>query len=122
MNRDEDRDPFSARHSYNTHNAPFMSIQRPPVAINTPIARTPVAMWAGGFASTAATPLPGAFATSIPDMPGQNYTQQPPTLDYGGNGGYGGYGSYGGFGDPSKPQPQPEKWAEGKENEPSGTK
>ncbi|KAG8165898.1 hypothetical protein KVR01_004450 [Diaporthe batatas] len=96
------RDPFRATHS--SSGPRLMPIGRPPMgiidSINTPNARDPVAMWAGGFASTAATPQHGAVPPlSTLDMPGLNSTQQLPMLEYGGNGGHEGYG---GFGNPTK--------------------
>ncbi|KAH8782939.1 hypothetical protein F5883DRAFT_679769 [Diaporthe sp. PMI_573] len=114
---DEDRDPFllpanPARYSSNTDNAPFLSAGLPPVRNGgfaiTPNARDLVAMWAGGFASTAATPRKGAIAPqSMSFMPGPDSTQQAPVLDYGGDGG---------FGSPNNPQQQPSQWAEGEQN------
>lgn len=117
MNRGEDKDPWTAtvnpaRHSYHTDNSPFLQTGLPPVRTggfaNTPNERDSVAMWAGGFASSAATPLMGAFAPSfMPGMPGLDPAQQPTMLDY---------GSFGGFDNLSNPQQQPYQWAGEEQN------
>ncbi|POS73373.1 hypothetical protein DHEL01_v208223 [Diaporthe helianthi] len=133
VNRDDHRDSCPVGHFYKTANAPFLPTGLTPAGANTfgstPNASNSVAMWAGGFASTAATPLHGVvahpFMPDMPDMPGPNSTQQAQALDYGGNEGYGGdggYGGYGGFGDPRNPEQQPHKWAGGEQNGTHGTK
>jgi hypothetical protein len=108
INSDEDKGRFLApvkpdRYSYNTNNAPFVPHRLPPVGdggfVNTPNGRDSVAMWAGGFASTAAIPRTGTRALpAMPMIPGAGSNQVPPNLDYGG---------YGGFGNQNNLQRQP---------------
>lgn len=120
VKRDEGRSPWPAnvnpaRYSYNIDNDPFLPTGFPPARApffaNTPNPRDPVAMWAGGFASAAATPQMGTIAPSSTEiMPGPYFAQQATMLDYGS------YGGYGGFENLSNPQQQPYQWAEEEQN------
>lgn len=112
LNRDEDRDLNPARYSYNTNNVTFPPPGLPPVHnggfVNTPNPRDSVAMWAGGFASTAATPQMGAVAPqSMPIMPGPDSAQQAPMP---------GHGAFGGFGSLNNLLQQPYQWTGGEQN------
>lgn len=97
MNGNKHRDSASAtvnpvRHPYNTDKASSLPAGG---LVNIPNTPNSVAMWAGGFASSAATPLVGA---SMPLMPRPDVAQQATMLDY---------GSYGGFGSLANPRQQP---------------
>lgn len=105
MNGNKTQDPSPAtvnpaRYTYSSEKAPSMSAGR---SVNIPNTPNSVAMWAGGFASSAATPLIGAMVPqSMPLMHGPDAAQQAPMLDY---------GSYGGFESLSSPQQQqPYQW------------
>lgn len=98
MNGSKAQDPLPAtvnpaRYTYASEKAPSMPAVR---SVNIPNTPNSVAMWAGGFASSAATPLIGAM---VP---------QPAMLDY---------GSYGGFDSLSNPQQQqPYQWTGAEQN------
>lgn len=105
MNGNKAQDPLPAtanpaRYTYASEKAPSMPAGR---SVNVPNTPNSVAMWAGGFASSAATPLIGAMVPqSMPLMRGPDAAQQATMLDY---------GSYGGFGSLSNPQQQqPYQW------------
>lgn len=111
MNGNNDRDSSSAtvnpaRHPYNTDKAPSLPAGG---FVNIPNTPNSVAMWAGGFASSAATPLAGAMVPpSMQLMRGPGAAQQATTLDY---------GSYGGFGNLANPQQQqPYPWGGGEQS------
>lgn len=109
--RNNDRDSSSAtvnpaRHPYNTDKAPSLP---PGGFVNIPSTPNSVAMWAGGFASSAATPLVGAIVPpSMPLIRGPGAAQQATTLDYGGCGGFGSLAN------PQQQQPYP--WTGGEQS------
>ena len=111
MNGNKDRDSWPAtahpaRHPYISEKAPSMPIGG---SVNIPNTPNSVAIWGGGFAPSAATPLIGAMAPQpMPLMRGPDTTQQATMLDY---------GSYGGFGNLGNPQQQPYQWTGGEHNE-----
>lgn len=110
INGNKDRDSSSAtvnpaRHPYNTDKATSLPAGGFANIPNTP---NSVARWAGGFASSAATPLAGAMVpSSMPLMRGPDVAQQATMLDY---------GSYGVFGSLANPQQQPYKWTGAEQN------
>lgn len=111
MNGNKDRDSSSAtinpaRHPYNTRKPPSLPAGG---FVNIPNTPNSVAMWAGGFAPSAATPLVGAMVPpSMPLMRGPDAAQQATTLDYGS------YGSFGSLANPRQQQPYP--WTGGEQN------
>lgn len=110
MNENKDKDSWPAtvhpsRHPYISEKAPSMSAGG---FVNTPNTPNSVAMWAGGFAPSAATPLMDAMVPqSMPPMCGPETAQQATMLDY---------GSYGGFGNLVNPQQHPCQWTGGEQD------
>lgn len=96
-----------ARRPYNTDQAPSLPAGG---LVNIPNTPNSVARWAGGFASSTATPLTGAMAQpTMPLMCGPDAAQQATTLDYGS------YGDLGSMSDPQQQQ-QPFPWIGGENN------
>lgn len=113
MNGNKDRDSSAAthnpvRHPYNTDKTPSLPAGS---FVNIPNTPNSVAMWAGGFAPSAATPLVGAMVPqSMPLMRGPDIAQQATTLDYGS------YGSFGSLANPQQQQQPPYPWTGGEQN------